>query len=197
MKIDETLETVGLSEVANQEVGKFSRGMKQRLGMADVLVKDPRLVILDEPTSGIDPEGVSHILDLIVSMSREKGMTVLLSSHLLHQVQKICHRVGIVVKGRLVAEGSIERLGREMVEGGRNMLEVQVSESAPKLIDAIKEIKGIESVEVSGSNLSIKADRDLRVEVSRTIVEHDCLPLQLRTHDYTLEEIYMRHFREE
>jgi len=197
VKIDETLETVGLSEVADKEVGKFSRGMKQRLGMADVLVKDPKLVILDEPTTGIDPEGVNHILDLIVSMSREKGITVLLSSHLLHQVQKICHRVGIVVKGRLVAEGPIERLGREMVGGGRNILEVEVSESAPKLIDAIKKIKGIESVEVSGDILSIKADRDLRAEVSRTIVECDCLPLQLRTHDYTLEEIYMRHFREE
>ncbi|MCL0087596.1 ABC transporter ATP-binding protein [Dehalococcoidia bacterium] len=118
-KIDEVLEIVGLSEVADREVGRFSRGMKRRLGMADVLVKDPKLVFLDEPTAGIDPDGASQILDFIVSMSKERGITVLLSSHLLHQVQRICDRVGIIVKGRMMAEGPVERLGREVVGGAR------------------------------------------------------------------------------
>lgn len=196
-KIEENLKVVGLSEVAKREVGKFSRGMKQRLGMANVLLKEPKLVILDEPTSGIDPDGVSQILDLIVSMSREKGITVLLSSHQLHQVQKVCHRAGIMVKGRLVAEGLIEHLGKEVVGGGQTLLEVQVSQTAPNLIDSLQNIKGVKSVESSGDVLSIRSAEDLRAEISRAIVESGSLPLQMRTQDYTLEEIYMKYFHEE
>ena len=196
-KIDEALETVGLSEVADQEVGEFSKGMKQRLGMADVLVKDPKLVFLDEPTTGIDPEGVRQVLDLIVSMARDRGITVLISSHLLHQVQKICDRVGIVAKGRMVAEGPIERLGREIVGGGQSVIEVQVTKPSAKLVESIKSIPGIKSVEQSGDTLSIRSDKDMRAEVSRAIVESGSLPLQMRTQDYTLEEIYMKYFHEE
>jgi len=112
-RIKELLALVGLPEVAERKVETFSRGMKQRLGIASLLVKAPKVVFLDEPTVGLDPEGVNFILDLIVRLSKEQGLTVLLSSHLLHQVQKICHRVGILSKGRLVAEGPLERLGRE------------------------------------------------------------------------------------
>ncbi|MDP2661992.1 MAG: ABC transporter ATP-binding protein, partial [Dehalococcoidia bacterium] len=85
-RIDDLLERVGLPDVADQRAGSFSRGMRQRLGIADVLIKGPRLVVLDEPTLGIDPDGVRHVLDTIVRMSREQRITVLLSSHLLHQV---------------------------------------------------------------------------------------------------------------
>ena len=196
-KIDEALETVGLSEVADQEVGEFSKGMKQRLGMADVLVKAPKLVFLDEPTTGIDPEGVRQVLDLIVSMARDRGITVLISSHLLHQVQKICDRVGIVAKGRMVAEGPIERLGREIVGGGQSVIEVQVTKPSAGLIKSIKSIRGIKSVEQLGDTFSIRSDKDMRAEVSRAIVESGSLPLQMRTQDYTLEEIYMKYFHEE
>ena len=196
-KIDEVLEVVGLSEVADQEVGRFSRGMKRRLGIADVLVKDPKLVFLDEPTAGIDPDGASQILDFIVRMSKEKGITVLLSSHLLHQVQRICDRVGIIVKGRMVAEGPVERLGREVVGGGQNALEVQVTESSANLIESIESIPGIKTVECSGNMLSIRGDKDVRAEVSRAIFENGSLPLHMRAQDYTLEEIYLKYFREE
>ncbi|MFQ5711687.1 MAG: ABC transporter ATP-binding protein, partial [Candidatus Geothermarchaeales archaeon] len=111
-KIYDLLDLVGLSDVAEMEVSKFSRGMKQRLGMADILLKNPEVLFLDEPTAGIDPEGVRRILDIIVKLSREDGKTILVSSHLLYQVQRICDRVGIFVKGRMVAEGPIQRLGR-------------------------------------------------------------------------------------
>jgi len=197
VKIDESLQAVGLTDVANRETGKFSRGMKQRLGIANVLIKDPRLVILDEPTSGIDPDGVSHILDIIEGMSRERGITVLLSSHQLHQVQKICHRVGIMVKGHMVAEGPIERLGKEMLGGGQNLLEVQLSQISPELIDTIKNITGVISVASSDDVLSVMSDTDMRAVISRTIFENGSLPLQIKTQDYTLEEIYMKYFRQE
>jgi len=106
-RVAEVLEIVGLSDVAERPVRAFSRGMRQRLGIADVLLKDPKFVILDEPTSGIDPEGAQQILEMIVHLRDEKGMTIMLSSHLLHQVQRICDRVGIIHRGRLVAQGTL------------------------------------------------------------------------------------------
>ena len=117
-RIEGLLSSVGLADVADNRVQTFSRGMKQRLGFADVLVKEPKVVFLDEPTLGLDPEGVNQVLDMIVGMSRDQHITIVLSSHLLHQVQRICHRVGILSRGRLVAEGPIDRLGRETL-GGR------------------------------------------------------------------------------
>jgi ABC-2 type transport system ATP-binding protein len=87
--------------------------MKQRLGIAEVLIKDPKVLFLDEPTIGLDPDGAFRLIELIQSLNRESKITVVLSSHNLHQVQKISHRVGIMVKGKMVAQGSIEELARE------------------------------------------------------------------------------------
>jgi len=112
-RIDELLSLVGLHEDAEKKVGAYSKGMRQRLGIAEVLVKEPRLVFLDEPTIGLDPDGTNRMLDLISSLSREKKITVFLSSHLLDQVQRICDRVGIMIKGNLVAVGPIEELARQ------------------------------------------------------------------------------------
>jgi ABC-2 type transport system ATP-binding protein len=111
--IDEVLTTVGLTENATKKVGAYSRGMKQRLGVAEVLLKNPKVMFLDEPTLGLDPDGALKLVELIQSLNQERRMTVLLSSHNLHQVQKISHRVGIMIRGKMVAEGSIEALARE------------------------------------------------------------------------------------
>lgn len=105
---------VGLGEEREKKTGKYSRGMRQRLGLADVLMKDPEVIILDEPTLGIDPSGIRDFLGLIVTLSREDGITVLFSSHHLHQVQQVCDRVGIFVKGRLLAQGDIISLARQL-----------------------------------------------------------------------------------
>jgi len=112
-KIDELLEMVGLKEEARKKTAAFSRGMKQRLGVAEVLIKDPKVLFLDEPTLGLDPEGAIQLINLIQSLNREKNITVLLSSHNLHQVQKMSHRVGIMIGGNLIAEGSIDSLAEE------------------------------------------------------------------------------------
>ena len=121
-KIEEALSAVGLPEEADKPVRTFSRGMRQRLGIAEILIKDPQLVFLDEPTLGLDPDGINRMLDLIVSLSRDRGMSVLFSSHLLHQVERISSRVGIMIKGRLVAEGTIEELARgKFGEGTEDM----------------------------------------------------------------------------
>jgi ABC-2 type transport system ATP-binding protein len=112
-RIDELLKLVGLFEEAKKKVGTYSKGMRQRLGIAEVLVKEPKLIFLDEPTIGLDPDGTNRMLDLIQSLSREKGMTIFLSSHLLDQVQRNCDRVGIMIKGDLVAIGPIGELARQ------------------------------------------------------------------------------------
>ncbi|HBY57025.1 MAG TPA: ABC transporter ATP-binding protein [Candidatus Atribacteria bacterium] len=167
-KIEEVLEIVGLSEVAKTEVGKFSKGMKQRLGMGAVLVKEPRLAILDEPTTGIDPKGVEEILELIVRMSRERNITVLLSSHLLYQVQKICTKIGIISQGRIVAQGSIKEIGKSLLKDEKeNLLEIKVANKLTSTImESIKKIEGVMEVEK-------------------------------KSPDHSLEEIYIKYFREE
>jgi ABC-2 type transport system ATP-binding protein len=112
-KIEEVLNTVGLTQEARKKVGVYSRGMKQRLGIAEVLLKNPKVMFLDEPTLGLDPDGALRMTELIQSLNRDRKITVLLSSHHLQQVQKISHRVGIMIKGKIVAEGSIDALREE------------------------------------------------------------------------------------
>lgn len=106
-KACELLCRVGLEKEIGKKTGKYSKGMRQRLGLADVLIKHPEVIILDEPTSGIDPSGVREFMDLILQLSREEGLTVLFSSHHLDQVQQVCDRVGLFGNGRLLADISL------------------------------------------------------------------------------------------
>jgi ABC-2 type transport system ATP-binding protein len=112
-RIQSALESVGLANESKKKIGAYSRGMRQRLGLAELLIKDSKVAFLDEPTLGLDPDATNRVMALIESLSRDKNMTILLSSHLLHQVQKICHRVGIMIGGRMVAQGPMDRLAQE------------------------------------------------------------------------------------
>jgi ABC-2 type transport system ATP-binding protein len=112
-RIDAWLKEVGLFEEVEKKVGTYSKGMRQRLGIAEVMIKEPKVIFLDEPTIGLDPDGTNRMLDLIHSLSREKNITIFLSSHLLDQVQRVCDRVGIMIKGNLVAMGPIEELAKK------------------------------------------------------------------------------------
>ena len=194
-RIEEVLKQVGLAEVADRPVRTYSRGMRQRLGIADVLVKQPRLAILDEPTTGIDPEGASQILDMIVRMRDERGMTILLSSHLLHQVQRVCDRVGIMHRGKLVAEGTVDELGAK-TSGERLEFEAQVREGGPWLITALEALEGVRKVTAEGERLVIACDEDVRGAIARTILNKGAELLELRRRTFTLEEIYLRYFQE-
>ncbi len=194
-KIDGLLEKVGLGDVKDRQVGKYSRGMKQRLGIADVLMKDPSVVILDEPTSGIDPQGIEQILQLIGDMAKQQ-ITVVLSSHQLHQVQRVCTRVGILAKGKLVAQGSVDKLGREALGGGAYRIEVQLAQEEPKLVELLKKVPGVTSVQVSGRSLSINCARDLRPQIAKVVVDSGSLLEEMKIEKYGLEEIYMKYFKE-
>ena len=115
-RAEDSLALVGLvDDVGKKKVGFFYKGMRQRLGIAEVLIKNPKIIFLDEPTIGLDPDGTNKMLDLIQTLRREKGMTIFLSSHLLDQVQRSCDRVGIMIKGNLVASGPIQELAEKTV----------------------------------------------------------------------------------
>ncbi len=194
-RINEVLERVGLLNVADQKVSQFSRGMKQRLGIADVLVKEPKVVFLDEPTAGIDPKGVDEILELINDM-KKRGITLVFCSHLLHHVQRICTRIGIMAKGRLVVEGAIDRLGKEAIAGGRYRVEVKVMESVPGLINSLKQIEGVLNVEESEGVFLISCDTDLRPQIAKTIVDSGASLMEMKIEEYSIEEIYRKYFGE-
>lgn len=124
-RIDKALERVRLAGEVNKTVGAFSRGMRQRLGLAELLIKEPGLIILDEPTLGLDPEGIQSMLGLIRTLSREECISVLLCSHLLHQVQDVCDRIGILNQGRFIAQGTIDELSHEGLEAQGERLNLE------------------------------------------------------------------------
>jgi ABC-2 type transport system ATP-binding protein len=192
-RIAKLLDALMLSDAADMKVSAFSKGMRQRLGMADVLLKDPQLLLLDEPTSGIDPEGVRQILDMIVEC-RARGKTVLLSSHLLYQVQKVCDRVGIFVKGRLIASGTIQHLGREVIAGDRYVVEAEVPDATPALEETLRGLEGVIKLDRAGSTFTIECRSDLRGVLAKAIVASGYTLTQIRSHEYALDEIYARYF---
>lgn len=194
-QIEELLKVVGLEKVGDMAVGKFSRGMKQRLGIADMLIKSPKLVFLDEPTSGLDPKGISQLLELIAGLPK-MGTTVVLSSHQLHQVQRVCNSIGILSKGKLVVEGTIDRLGREALAGGHYIIEIETAQLSAELVDVLKKIKGVIKVETKDNVLSVTTDADIRAEIAKTVVQSGVPLVQLKVHEFSLDEIYMKYFHE-
>ncbi len=192
-RIKAALTIVGLPNAAHRKVQQLSHGMKQRLAIADVLVKNSRIAILDEPTSGIDPEGVIQVLELIRRIAKEQGMTIILSSHQLPQVQRICTRVGILSKGRLVAEGPLELLGRKAFGGSMYRVEVQVAGVTSAVTDAIKKIAGVTSVAATGDELMISCESDLRSQIARVIIDNNGQLIQMKIQSYSLEDIYMKY----
>jgi len=194
-RIDEVLDMVGLADERDMTVGKFSRGMRQRLGIADVLIKEPKLVILDEPTSGLDPKGINQLLDLVANLPK-MGTTVLLSSHQLYQVQRVCHSVGILSKGKMVLEGSIDELGREAMAGGRYIIEVETAEPSAELVNILQKIKGVDKVEASDNTLRVSTNSDLRSKIAKAVVDSDASLVQMKVQEFSLDDIYMKYFKE-
>jgi ABC-2 type transport system ATP-binding protein len=196
------LERVGLMHASGKKAGKYSRGMRQRLGLADVLIKKPEVIILDEPTLGLDPEGVQEFLNLIRQLSREEGLTVLLSSHHLHQVQEICDRVGLFVKGKLLAAGNIQRLAESLFSSEPYIIEADVTLSAPEnpgweyLQKSIRSVEGVLTVNVKESVLNIGCSKNATPDIARAIVSAGADLNYLHKKEYGLDDIYHHYFKE-
>ena len=195
-RITRLLGQVGLDNDGDRPVSEFSRGMKQRLGIAEVLVKEPKVVIMDEPTLGIDPDGVTRILELITGLNREHGITIMLSSHLLHQVQQICHRIGIIVKGKMIVQGDVDKLGSAILKERRWNFLLEVGGKADGLETELRSISGIAEVEPRRGGWFLHCTVDVRPAVVSLVSRKGLSLLQLRSEDPTLEEIYLKYFRE-
>ncbi len=203
-RVDHLLGRVGLQQAAEKKVGKYSRGMRQRLGLADVLVKNPEVIILDEPTLGIDPIGVREFLELIVALSREEQITVLLSSHHLHQVQQVCDRVGIFVAGRLLADGRVADLSRALfsdkepfiIEVGVNAPGLNAAGGIATVETAVRALNHVVSVSADDGKLVVGSEEDISADVARVVVNSGLDLISLRTKEYGLDDIYTKYFEE-
>lgn len=188
-RVDEMLETVELSGRAKDRFKKYSLGMKQRLGVAAALLKDPELLILDEPTNGLDPKGMADMRELIRRLGRGER-TVLLSSHLLGEVEQICDRVGVIRKGHLVAEGTVAELRSK----AGLLVRAAPLEDAAKIAERLV---GVEEVEVSGGLLRLTTDPGRAAEINRRLVSAGLDVSELRPAEQSLEEVFLELTAEE
>ncbi|MCY4086319.1 MAG: ABC transporter ATP-binding protein [Actinomycetia bacterium] len=194
-RITRLLERVGLAEADEQRVETYSRGMRQRLGIADALIKQPDVAILDEPTAGIDPEGAAEVLAFIRGLAQEDGLAVLLSSHLLYQVQSVCDRVGIFVRGRMIAQGSLAELARELASE-RQTTEVESDGEAHAVERALRSVSGVDEVrrdDRSGLWL-VTSEADVRAALVEAMAAAGLRVLHLRRQAQELDDLYRRYF---
>jgi ABC-2 type transport system ATP-binding protein len=185
-EIERVLEEVGLTERANSKVRTYSHGMQQRLGIAAAMMGSPELIILDEPTNGLDPQGMKDVRMLIRSLAEKHGMTVFLSSHLLHEVEQVCTRVAIINRGKLVECGNVS----DLLSGSDA---VDITTNNPQ--QAAKIIEGVEWASVShisSEGLTIRLDDHRNAELNRLLVNAGIDVSAFVPRKPTLEEIYMR-----
>jgi ABC-2 type transport system ATP-binding protein len=185
-RIDELLELVELRARADDRVGGYSQGMRQRLGIAVSLLRAPKLLILDEPTNGLDPGGIRDMRDLIKRLARE-GMTVFLSSHLLAEVEELCTRVAIINNGRIVYEGALAELHASAAPSYR--LRTTGLEHAHAIS---AELPGVRELRVDGDELRFSADEETVVELSRRLVESGLGIAALVPETATLESLFFQ-----
>ncbi|KKL10287.1 hypothetical protein LCGC14_2557360 [marine sediment metagenome] len=183
-RMQETLDLVGLSGRSGDKVRTYSQGMKQRLGLAAALLHDPELLVLDEPTNGLDPAGMREFREMIRDLARI-GKTVFVSSHLLGEVEQMCDYVGIVKGGRLLTQGSVRTLLRR-----GEALEMQVTEPdrAVQVLEGLEWVRGLRRQD---DRIVVEAPRERAADLSRALAEHQIYLSELRPRDSSLEEFFL------
>jgi ABC-2 type transport system ATP-binding protein len=192
-RIMDALKSVQLADVADKRVGTYSRGMKQRLGIAEIVMKRAEVAILDEPTSGLDPHATYELLEMIRGL-KKNGVAVLLSSHLLDRVQSVCDRVALFNKGKIALMGTVVELANQVLGAGHPIL---VEASGTDVAAALRGIEGVQKVVADGDGAwRIVADRDVRAEAAKRIVSAGGSLTRLADLQPSLEEVYTRYFQE-
>ncbi|MEJ5223495.1 MAG: ATP-binding cassette domain-containing protein [Anaerolineales bacterium] len=192
----ETLEMVKLDERAEGYIGNLSKGMRQRVGLAQALLHRPEVLILDEPTIGLDPVQIIEVRNVIREIGKER--TVLLSTHILSEAQQLCDRVLIINKGKIVAEDTPQALQARLQGGQTHVLRVRAD--APKAAEAIRSVAGITGITVlddGGVEFRQDGEQDLRPEVARAVIAAGLDLLELRSTNLSLEDIFLELTREE
>ena len=193
-RIEQALRRVGLIDVASKRVATFSRGMRQRLGLAEIIMKRAEIAILDEPTSGLDPQATQEFLGLIGELKAE-GITVLLSSHMLEQVQRICDRVALFKAGHIVLMGAVPELAVKVLGAG---FVVEVEAEGQGIARRLAMIPGVTHVEtLSADRFRMTAERDVRPDAARAVVAVDSSLRRLSVDEPSLDAIYARYFQDQ
>ena len=183
------LKEVGLEDAINKKVGNFSRGMRQLLGIAQIMIGSPNIYILDEPMAGLDARWVKIVRDKI-KMLNEQGATIMFSSHILSEVQNICSRVAIINKGKIVAEDTVPNLSKYLKIKPR--LEIEIPNLDGKVPEAIGKLEGIEKVSAKGDTLFITCDSSLRIKVINALEKASLEVKNIKTFEPSLEEAFMK-----
>jgi ABC-2 type transport system ATP-binding protein len=192
-RIEEALARVRLTDVADRKTNTFSHGMRQRLGIADVILKKADVAILDEPTSGLDPQSTQELLDLIAELARG-DMTIVLSSHMLGMVQTICDRVALFRKGRIGLSGRVSELTSDVL-GGSHVVEVEAEDA--DLDAALAEAPHVTRIEpLRGGAWRVHAEADVRPEIARRVVLAGGNLRNMSIRRTSLDEVYVRFFEE-
>ena len=181
---EEVLELVGLAGRAGDKLSTYSQGMKQRLGLAAALMHDPELLVLDEPTNGLDPAGIREFRDLIRDLAGQ-GKTVFVSSHLLGEVQQMCDDVGIVKQGRLLTQGPVADLVRRS-----EALEMQVTD-VPRAVALLERIEWVRAVSRDGGRLTVEAPQERAAELSKALAQQEIYLSELRPREGSLEDFFL------
>jgi len=187
-RVSETLEVLGLGDVANKAPKKFSGGMKRRLNIGCAIMHGPELLILDEPTVGIDPQSRNHILDFVSEVNKQ-GMTVIYTSHYMEEVERLCSRVCIMDAGRVIADGSVEDLTRSVVF--EETVTVEVKDPAPSLADGIRKIQGVSHCEVDRRSFTITSVSGSQNLARILEVAAPYVILGVSAHRHTLEDAFL------
>ena len=190
-RIKQLLMLVGLEEFGKRKIGKYSKGMTQRLSLAVALINDPLILIMDEPTIGMDPEAQVYFRDLFKELTKE-GKTMFISSHLLDEVQKTCTHVGLINRGKIVFNGPISQVLDSFTQ--RWVVEVELMNVTQKIVAKLQQLDYVQKVEVDGNKLLIelKEKKDLRGEISTLIFRNKGVLLGLNLHKVTLEDAYLQ-----
>jgi len=188
----ESLERFGLGDAGSKKLKAYSHGMKKRLALAQCLLHEPEVIIMDEPANGLDPQGMRYFRDLIRSLNHE-GKTIFLSSHLLSEVEQLCKRVGIIDRGRIVAVDSIENLTARLAVGAPAILHVIATELSDAILEAVRAISGVTAVErtEAGATVTASPGTDVGPEVSKSIVLGGGKLREIRTEQRNLEDLFL------
>ncbi len=189
-RIKQLLDLIGLKAWGDKKIGNYSKGMVQKLSIALALINDPVILIMDEPTIGMDPEATAHFRNLFVTLSKQ-GKTIFVSSHLLDEVQRICTHVGMINKGRMIFDGPITQVLEAFTQ--RWVVEAELKKATEKMISSLKKLDYVEDVKAEGNKLRIelKEKKDLRGEISSEIFKRKGILLSLNLHKITLEDAYL------
>ncbi len=191
-RIEEAMARVRLTEVIDKRVGTYSRGMRQRLGIAEIIAKRAEIAILDEPTSGLDPQATFELLDMIRDLKAD-GVAVLLSSHLLDRVQSICDRVALFSRGHIALQGTVKELGQQVLGAGHA---AHVEADGADIEAKLRTLPGVQRLEREGRGWRITADRDVMADVAQAVVGGGGRLQRLAAAEPSLEKIYARYFEE-